>query len=295
MFLFMKTNRVFISIFLLFSLATGHPAGAQSTYLVKHYTKQDYHAGSQNWSVDTDQDGNIYVGNNDGLLIFDGTHWITYRNPDQTIVRSVFAAPDKRIYTGSYEEFGYWEFDVNHELNYHSLKPLRQNASFHNSEIWKIVQCNDKIYFQSFSSLFVYDHHTVKPIDLPGTIIFLLKVRNRLFVQSITGDLYEIVRDKLQKIEAGGALEGTEVKTILPYSGNTFLIGTTANGLFLFDGKIIVPWNTAANDTLKTCQINNGIVSQGFYQEFDDRRRRALCRISDFDQCRNGSYTANRK
>ena len=261
MFLFMKANQVFISIFLLFSLATGHPAGAQSTYLVKHYTKQDYHAGSQNWSVDTDQDGNIYVGNNDGLLIFDGTHWITYRNPDQTIVRSVFAAPDKRIYTGSYEEFGYWEFDVNHELNYHSLKPLLQNASFHNSEIWKIVQCYDKIYFQSFSSLFVYDHHTVKPIDLPGTIIFLLKVRNRLFVQSIMGDLYEIVGDKLQKIEAGRALEGTEVKTILPYSGNTFLIGTTANGLFLFDGKLIVPWNTAANDTLKTCQINNGIVS----------------------------------
>ncbi|MCX6268825.1 MAG: triple tyrosine motif-containing protein [Bacteroidetes bacterium] len=248
-------------LFLLHLLLLATITSAQSSYLVKHYTKQDYHAGSQNWSVDTDQDGNVYLGNNDGLLIFDGTHWTICRNPDQTIVRSVYVAPDKRIYTGSYEEFGYWERDETHELKYHSLKPLLQNIPFHNSEIWKIVQCNEKIYFQSFSSLFVYDHQTVKPIEIPGTVIFLLKARNRLFVQSLAGNLYEIVHDTLQKIEAGNILEGTEVKTILPFTGNSFLIGTTSSGLFIFDGKKITPWKSEANEMLKNCQINNGIIS----------------------------------
>jgi hypothetical protein len=259
--LFMKTFHFSLSLCLLLSLRMANPARTQSTYLVKHYTKQDYHAGNQNWSIDTDQDGNTYAGNNDGLLIFNGTHWTTYRNPDQTIVRSVYVAPDKRIYTGSYEEFGYWEYNGAHELKYNSLKPLLQNVPFHNSEIWKIVQCNNKIYFQSFSSLFVYDHQTVKAIKLPGTVIFLLKARNRLFVQSLAGNLFEIIHDKLQKIEASTVLEGTEVKTILPYSGNSFLIGTTASGLFLFDGKTITPWLSEANELLKSCQINNGIVS----------------------------------
>jgi hypothetical protein len=258
---FMKTRATLFLLFLFLSSWMMGRMYAQSTYLVKHYTKQDYHAGSQNWSVDTDKEGKIYVGNSDGLLIFDGTQWTTYRNPDQTIVRSVFVAPDKRIYTGSYEEFGYWEPDADHELKYHSLKPLLQNVPFHNSEIWKIVECNNKVYFQSFSSLFVYDHQTVKPIALPGTVLFLLKARNRLFVQSIVGNLYEIIHDKLQIIDAGYILQGTEVKTILPYSGDGFIIGTTANGLFLFDGKGITPWATEANEILKACQINNGIVA----------------------------------
>jgi len=259
----MKKFRILFSLVVVFTMVMDNHVRAQSNYLVKHYTKQDYHAGSQNWSVDTDREGNIYVGNNDGLLIFNGTRWTTYRNPDQTIVRSVYVAPDNRIYTGSYEEFGYWETDEANELKYHSLKPLLKNVPFHNSEIWKIVQCNDNIYFQSFSSLFVYDHQTVKPVVLPGIVIFLLKARNRLFVQSVAGDLYEIIQDKPERIEAGKVLEGTEVKTILPYSDNDFLIGTTANGLFLFDGKTMVPWKSDANEMLKAYQINNGIVSGG--------------------------------
>ncbi len=256
----MKTIRPLSLLFLFLLVAMVSRTRAQSTYLVKHYTKQDYHASSQNWSVDTDQDGNVYVGNNDGLLIFDGTRWTTYCNPDQAIVRSVYVAPDKRIYTGSFEEFGYWEFDTGGELKYHSLKHLLHNIPFHNSEIWKIVQCNNKIYFQSFSSIFVYDYQTVKQIVLPGAIIFLLKARNRLFVQAVSGDLFEIVQNNLRKIEAGNVLAGTEVKTILPYSGDAFLIGTTTDGLFLFDEKNIIPWKSEANELLKACQINNGMV-----------------------------------
>jgi len=256
----MRTDKIIYSLLFFFALVPLIPATGQSTYQVKHYTKQDYHAGSQNWSVDTDTEGHVYVGNNDGLLVFDGTHWTTCRNPDQTIVRSVYLAKDKKIYTGSYEEFGYWEFDTRHDLVYHSLKPLLKNSSFHNSEIWKIVECNDKIYFQSFSSLFVYDHHTVKPIELPGSVIFLLKARNRLFIQSVAGTLFEMTGEQLREVEGDGVLAGTEVKTILPFSVSDFLIGTTSNGLFIYDGKKVKPWKTEANEVLKACQVNNGLV-----------------------------------
>jgi len=235
-------------------------AWAQSTYLVKHYPKEEYHAGSQNWSIDADDQGFVYVANNDGLLIFDGTAWKTYRNPDQTIVRSVYVAPDRRIYTGSYEEFGYWQQEATHEFVYRSLKPLQSDASFNNSEVWKIVECRNKIYFQSFSSLFVYDHKSIKSIQLPGTIIFLLKARERLFVQSVNGNLYEVVNDSLINLDIGQALLGMEVKTILPYLNNTFLIGTTSNGVFIYDGKSIRPWKNEADQELREYQINNGLV-----------------------------------
>jgi hypothetical protein len=99
----MKSDRFLLLYFQLFFMVWLNHSMAQSTCLVKHYTKQDYHAGSQNWSIEADDLGFVYVANNEGLVLFDGTGWKTYRNADQTIVRSVYVAPDKRIYTGSYE------------------------------------------------------------------------------------------------------------------------------------------------------------------------------------------------
>ena len=260
----MNKARFLFTLFLFITVIKSSQTRAQSTYLVKHYTKQDYHAGSQNWSVDCDQDGYLYVGNNDGLLVFDGTHWKTYRNPDQTIVRSVYVAGDKKVYSGSYEEFGFWQREKNNNLVYHSLKQLLKNVTFHNSEIWKIVEHEDKIYFQSFSSLFVYDKHTVKSIDLPGSVIFLLKARNRLFIQSVQEGFYEIIRDRLHRIDSEGILSGAEVKTILPYGSSSFLIGTTAHGLFLFDGnRHIVPFLPEITGLLRKYQINNGLIHEG--------------------------------
>ncbi|MCX6281359.1 MAG: triple tyrosine motif-containing protein [Bacteroidetes bacterium] len=234
---------------------------AQTPFLVTHFNKQDYNAGNQNWSIDSDAGGFIYAANNDGLLIFDGTDWSLYRNPDQTVLRSVFASPDGRIYTGSYEECGYWEKDGNGELVYRSLKPLIKHLNLHNDEIWKIISFKGKMYFQSFTSLFVYDQNRIRSIPVPGTIIFLLKAHDRLFVQSVSGMLYEVQDDILIPLDHAGVLEKTEVKTILPMPGGKFLIGTTSRGFFQFDGKTIRPWEIAASKQLREFQINNAIVN----------------------------------
>ncbi len=232
---------------------------SQSSFLITHFNNQDYHAGNQNWSIDSDPDGFIYAANNDGLLIFDGTDWSLFRNPDQTIVRSVHASANGRIYTGSYEECGYWQKDRNGELFYHSLKPLMKNLNLHNDEIWRIISFKDKIYFQSFTSLFVYDHTSIRSIPVPGTIIFLLKAHDRLFVQSVTGILYEVNDETLSPVDTEGILKKTEVKTILPMPGGKFLIGTTSHGFFQYDGKSIRPWEADANKLLGEFQINNAI------------------------------------
>lgn len=233
----------------------------QTPYLVTHYSKMDYDGGNQNWSIDTDKQGFIYIGNNRGLLIFDGVHWKLYQIPGQTIIRSVSVSDENRIYTGSYEDFGYWQKDTESGMQYHSLKTLLENFSFHNDEIWKIIQCNGKVYFQSFSALFVYDQHTVKSIPIPGTIIFLLKVNDRLFVQSVQGDLFELIGESLQLRDTKNVLQGTEVKAILPYSNGSLLIGTSSKGLFLYDGTTMKPWNVPANEQFKKYQINNGIIA----------------------------------
>ena len=244
----------------LFLLLSGAVSVAQSSSLVTHYNRNQYHAGSQNWSIDIDKQGFVYSGNNNGLLKYDGIRWELYPLPSRAIVRSVSTSADERIYTGSNEEFGFWTKDVTLGLKYTSLVPLLKHFNLHNQEIWKIVQSNNKVYFQGFSCLFVYDQHTVKSIPLPGPIVFLLKAGNRLFVHDVHGDLYEVINDKLVRIDKSEALHGTEVKAILPFKEGSFLIGTSSKGIYLLDKSGINPWNVSANPLLKEFQINNGII-----------------------------------
>jgi len=232
----------------------------ESSCLVTHYNRRQYSAGSQNWSIAIDKQGFLYVANNNGLMKYDGLRWKVFPLPARSIVRSVSASPDGRIYTGANEEFGFWTRDEVQGMRYTSLVPRLKGFNLHNQEIWKIIQLQNKVYFQGFSCLFVYDQHTVKPIGLPGPIIFLLKAGDRLFVHAVQGNLYEVIGDKLVRISQNNILEGTEVKTILPYKSGSFLVGTSSKGVFIWNKSGILPWNVAANPLLKEFQINNGII-----------------------------------
>lgn len=249
---------LFFTFLLVFS--TTNRTIAQTSCLVTHYSRSQYKAGSQNWSIAMDKQGFVFSANNSGLLEYDGIRWKTFPLPLGSIVRSVSISNDKRIYTGSNEEFGYWTNDNLKGLKYISLVPLLKDYNLHNQEIWKIVQANKKVYFQGFSCLFVYDQHTIKPIKLPGTIVFLLKAGDRLFAHAVNGNLYEVINDRLVQIDYSKTLLGTEVKAILPYKEGSFLIGTSSKGVFIFDKNGIKPWNVPANPLLKEFQINNGIL-----------------------------------
>ena len=78
------------------------------TPIVKQFSKNDYNASNQNWSVAQCPDGILYFGNNQGLLSFDGSMWKTTRMPQNKIVRSLLIDNEGRIYVGSFEEFGYF-------------------------------------------------------------------------------------------------------------------------------------------------------------------------------------------
>ena len=74
---------------------------------IENYSIENYKASNQNWGIDVNEEGVVFVANNKGLLKYNGQTWQLYEIPNKTIVRSVLCVRDK-IYTGSYEEFGYW-------------------------------------------------------------------------------------------------------------------------------------------------------------------------------------------
>jgi len=71
---------------------------AQNAVLINNYTKDIYKAANQNWAIDTDSLGNVYVANNKGLLVFDGSKWQLLQLPGKTIIRSVNVI-DNKVFT----------------------------------------------------------------------------------------------------------------------------------------------------------------------------------------------------
>ena len=89
----------------------------------------------------------MYIGNNKGLLEFDGNSWELHELPSRNIVRSVYIGKDGKIFVGSFEEFGY--FNVIHwiGLSVPSLKDEAKDFRFHNDEIWTMTSAWGRLYF----------------------------------------------------------------------------------------------------------------------------------------------------
>jgi hypothetical protein len=189
-------NPRFLTQALLFVFLGGSTAFSQddqsaSTFSVHNFTRQDYEAENQNWSITEDKNGYIYAANNIGLLEFDGIDWSFYPSPNGTVIRSVAVDQNNRIFTSGYRELGFWERDSLGTLNYRSLNKKAESYFNSNEEFWTITALGNKIYFHSFSSLFIYDNLSFRVIR-PGEIINSIgELNERILIAYFkSGNLY---------------------------------------------------------------------------------------------------------
>lgn len=115
----------------------------------------------------------MYFGNSIGLLASDGMEWKLFQTPDASLVRAIAVESHHTIYSGGSEDLGRWDRDQSGELKYTSLKGLINGDNpLDNQSFWRIWIEGDKVYFQSFSHIYVYDHHTITPVDGPNAFYF---------------------------------------------------------------------------------------------------------------------------
>ncbi|MBC6109618.1 triple tyrosine motif-containing protein [Pedobacter fastidiosus] len=258
---------LFISLILIsFKLSASDIKSIGVPY-IENYPKAVYASGNQNWSIAKDQNGVMYFGNAEGLLTFDGRYWQKYKMPNRQIVRSVATDNKGRIYTGSFGEFGYWAIKDN-KLAYNSLTNLLPKGVTVTDEVWKIYVDKDRVIFQSFSRIFIYKNNKIEIVKSPSSFLFLHKVYNRYFIEVLDKGLFELKGNKLEFVPKSDKLGKEGILSILPYKNGGFIIGTSKNGLFVYDGKDFLALNTPANNYLKTYQLNNGVSLLGKYYAY---------------------------
>lgn len=257
---FMKLLKVRIIFFFLYSSFL--LAANDFTPIVTQFNKKDYNAGNQNWSVAQDSQGLIYFGNNVGLLRFDGSGFTLFKLPNNQVVRSVYIDKSDRIYVGSFREFGYFEKDKFGELVYSSLSNDLKNYKLENDEIWKIIEFDGKILFQSFKSIFIYDGKNVEGKSYDETFLYLQRFRNKLYVHTLQNGLssFDPKNKKFTKIE--NTPFSSAVISIIQFNKNEAYVITLSDGIYIFDGQDFRKFSDGSLDYLRNAEINKATLTR---------------------------------
>jgi DNA-binding CsgD family transcriptional regulator len=241
------------------------PIKGQSLNEIKQHLFNQIDIRNQNWSISQNPVNRlIYFANSEGLLEFNGITSKVYSLPYEKGIRSVCVNDSGTVFTGSFEEIGFWEPLPDGNLSYHSLSKLINIQK--NDEIWKIYIQNNKVYFQSFTNIYIYDYHKIISLKTPFNMLFLLKVKNLFIVQGIDQGLYWFDGINFSFIDGSEVFGKMKVHSIIERNDNKILICTASNGIFLFDGKKIEFWKSEASDFLKDYTCNAGLsISDSLY------------------------------
>ncbi|MBT8295366.1 MAG: histidine kinase, partial [Gramella sp.] len=223
---------------------------------IQNYLPAEYEAASQNWDIALDKRGVVYIANNQGLLVYDGLSWELFSLDSQSIIRSVLPY-DGRIYTGSYEEFGYWEVLKDGQMQYISLKPLLKDYNLQSDEFWEITAYNGAIYFRSFGGIFKYqDNQIVKLKEVVSTALTVYK-ENLIYSTKMNGLGYIKEIENL-KIFGGDltSLNGIDIVDLETRGDSLFIAGRKSLYLY-YEGELKQLGNARLKELMERSELNH--------------------------------------
>ncbi len=220
---------------------------------ISNFSKQTYRAGTQNWDFAQDDNGVIYIANNEGVLSYDGDNWKRYPLPNKTIVRSIAIDPrTQRLYVGGQDEVGYFEKDERGFLTFQSIRPLIPEKHRKLADVWAIFSAQEGVYFTSLENLYFFSGDSIQVHPRNHQFLFVNKWKD----QVITMDQ----RERIYTLKHQPDLQSIGTFPYIPCDitskENQLLVATEKNGLFLFSEKAgFTPWKTKADAFLKEKRI----------------------------------------
>jgi ligand-binding sensor domain-containing protein/DNA-binding CsgD family transcriptional regulator len=231
---------------------------------VTNFTKKEYAAGLQNWEIAQDNNGVIYLANNEGLLTYDGHAWTLYPLPNKTIVRAVFISRDQKIYIGGQDEIGYFSSGAKGKLIYRSLNHLIPKNDRNFGDVWDIASEGNALFFRSSTKIFRYNLHNVISYPAFSEWAFLKQVNGKLYAHDygIGLMIYRFNRwEEAAPTSKVKFLSDDPITGILPIQSGGLLLTTLKNGVFRLslDGQLSFI-NSSIQADLKKSRIYSAIA-----------------------------------
>ncbi|SEJ21803.1 Two component regulator propeller [Dyadobacter sp. SG02] len=251
-------NRTRVTFVLFLIVFCGQLHGQNTIGLpeVVNYSKQTYHAGTQNWAIRQGRNGMMYFANNEGLLTFDGIYWRTYPLPNKTKVRSLEIGTDGRIYIGGENEFGYFTPDARGVLHYVSLRNLVHERDHSFADIWNVAVLNGSVFFRASNRIFVYEDNAVSVFNGGSHWRFMGVCNGIAVAQDAASGLLRYDNGRWIPWITAGELPSEYLTTgLLPVDKQTSLLVTMDAGLYRLSGDRATRLQSAFIDQVKSERI----------------------------------------
>lgn len=169
----MKVYSLFIVLFCLIGFGFGQNTSSFGKFNNKFYSIDDFGSGAQIWTGDQGRDGNVYFGNDEEILSFNGVEWskvkcdtaqIGLKKVEQinkTTVSKIYTAKNGITYVGRKNNFGYLKYSDKGKVVYHPLFTSSNENGI--GQIWQIFESeNNEIVFIAKNKIFTYKDKLVK-------------------------------------------------------------------------------------------------------------------------------------
>ncbi len=256
--------RVVLFLICLYVKMDLHAQNAIGLPEIFNYSKQGYKGGTQNWDIAQDENGFIYIANNEGMLSFDGIYWKAHPLPNRTITRSVAIGESERIYVGGQDELGYFS-PGDKGLQYNSLKQLisPEHRSF--SDVWDIVTVNQEVFFRTNQRIFrlMQNRMTVYPAN---NWVFMGAARGYLFAQDGTKGVLRLENDAWTPLFPKDGLPADCLITAVIDGGKDSIYFTSLkHGMYLFSDNKFTALRSAELDKIAGYNIYNATAIGDYF------------------------------
>ncbi len=234
-------------------------------FYFRHFPAHEYRAHPQNWSITQDRQGLIYVGNYDGVLVYDGRQWDTIPTPSNTTVRSLAVGMDGRVFVGLQGDFGYLTADSLGRSRYVSLLediPIDERDFW---DVWSTHATEDHAYFQTKNRIFRWDGSSLHIWKSASGFHTSFRVADTIYVREWDVGLLQLREDSLALIPDGEIFANEQVFTMGLTSDGRLLIATQKAGLYHHDGLTASRFETDADDFLRDHRLYHGSMLSGGY------------------------------
>lgn len=237
-------------------------AFAQELPPVVNFSPESYGAENQNWMISQSNSGHIFIANNKGLLEFDGANWVLYPSPNQSIIRSVKVIGDK-IYTGCYQNFGFWQRNEKGTLDYTSLSDTLTIPLVEDEQFWNIIQHHNWLLFQSFDRILILNYVTdeISIIDAENPITKIFQSADEIFFQ-VTGEgLYTIDNGDKLLLDNSSVAKSSRIINLFTLENDIFFI-TEKNGFYKLKDSQLEPWDHPLKDLISNLSIYSSLQTK---------------------------------
>ncbi|MFU8877679.1 MAG: diguanylate cyclase [Wenzhouxiangellaceae bacterium] len=203
----------------------------------------------RNFAVTQGPAGLVYVGNAEGLLVFDGSRWDHHPTGDQEMIRRLAHDGESRLYYGGFNTFGYFEMPVlpgAEPVNLAETVFGLDKPDF--EDIWQIEVLPEGVFFLALNNLYAFDPETgrTRHWHHPGRFGAMARIDGEVIVQYRGEGLRVLRGDEFVPVPGSAALSD-QLFDLLPLPGGGLL--TTAR-----DGR----WRSFRNGQVAEFRMPDG-------------------------------------